>query len=598
MKVAGDGTYTQRVTITRAVHERNHASMTGGAMVAMVALTVLGAAACGSSSRSTWTTPSLHGHVLAEEATTGDTFTDNFNPFDAASTAHAMDVTSLMYEPLFEFNALNPAQIHPWLATAYGFNSAGTQLTITVKSNVKFSDGTAMTANDVAFTFDTIYTDPKADYSDVAAQTAAATVSGDNVTLTFATAQFTSLYSILGNTFIVPKSKWSSVADEDAATISDPVGTGPFVLSSFSTQVIKFTRNTDYWGSTPTESEVDIPYYATDADASAALVAGALDWAGNDITNVDQNYVDLNPSTNHAWFASGNTVSLEFNVNSAAAPALADPQVRLAISAGIDRTALADLGGSGYESPATSSSGLILPNQSAYLTASQVNDLKPGSDAAAVESFLTADGYTAPSGSGTCTSDRGATPPVPANCYTKLGTAIVFAIEDPVPYAAYWEDAGLIVSELNSESIAAWAKGDNPDTGWYADYQSGNFQCMVHWGQGGSTPYVQLQNWLDSSQPRSVGDYGGFTSSAATAALTTLAVTNPSNTAAVTMAVQTLTDIISTQAPVVPLLYGADWNVYSSAHFTGWPDGANPYMDPSPADPQLPYILMQLKAVS
>jgi peptide/nickel transport system substrate-binding protein len=64
------------------------------------------------------------------------------------------------------------------------------------------------------------------------------------------------------------------------------------------------------------------------------------------------------------------------------------------------------------------------------------------------------------------------------------------------------------------------------------------------------------------------------------------------------MAVQTLTDIISTQAPVVPLLYGADWNVYSSAHFTGWPDGANPYMDPSPADPQLPYILMQLKAVS
>jgi peptide/nickel transport system substrate-binding protein len=135
VKVAGDGIYTQRVTSTRAVHDRNHASMTRGALVAMVALTVLGAAACGSSSRSTSTTPSLPGHVLAEEATTGDTLTDNFNPFDAASTAHAMDVTSLMYEPLFEFNALNPAQINPWLATAYGFNSAGTPLTITVKSN-------------------------------------------------------------------------------------------------------------------------------------------------------------------------------------------------------------------------------------------------------------------------------------------------------------------------------------------------------------------------------------------------------------------------------------------------------------------------------
>jgi peptide/nickel transport system substrate-binding protein len=55
---------------------------------------------------------------------------------------------------------------------------------------------------------------------------------------------------------------------------------------------------------------------------------------------------------------------------------------------------------------------------------------------------------------------------------------------------------------------------------------------------------------------------------------------------------------MSTEVPQAPLLYGAAWNVYSTAHYTGWPDATHPYMNPSPNDPQLPYILMQLKPVS
>jgi hypothetical protein len=47
--------------------------------------------------------------------------------------------------------------------------------------------------------------------------------------------------------------------------------------------------------------------------------------------------------------------------------------------------------------------------------------------------------------------------------------------------------------------------------------------------------------------------------------------------------------------PVAPLLYGADWDEYSTAHYTGFVTAANPYMDPSPGDPQLPLILMRLK---
>jgi peptide/nickel transport system substrate-binding protein len=55
---------------------------------------------------------------------------------------------------------------------------------------------------------------------------------------------------------------------------------------------------------------------------------------------------------------------------------------------------------------------------------------------------------------------------------------------------------------------------------------------------------------------------------------------------------------MSTQVPEAPLLYGADWNVYSSAKYTGWPNQSHPYMNPSPSDPQMAYIVMQLKPVS
>jgi peptide/nickel transport system substrate-binding protein len=175
---------------------------------------------------------------------------------------------------------------------------------------------------------------------------------------------------------------------------------------------------------------------------------------------------------------------------------------------------------------------------------------------------------------------------------------ISFNIEDPIPYSDYWTDAGLVSQELQGEGIAATTLGDNPDSSWYTHYQSGDFQAMIHWGAGGPIPFVQYQNWLDSSQPKAAGNYGGFQSADALQALQTLEATNPSDTASVNSATQTLEKIMSTLVPAAPLLYGADWNVYSTAHYTGWPDASHPYMDPSPNDPELPYILMKLKPVS
>ena len=520
-------------------------------------------------------------HVLTEEGNVGVTFTHNFNPFNSNSLAAQMSIKSLTYEPLIEFDYLKSNTQYPWLATGYKFTNGGRSLTFTMRNGVKWSDGKPFTAADVAYTFNLIGQSPAANYSGVPAMTNAARVKGNTVTLDFAKPAYQAITSIAGSTLIVPEHIWSRIVNPAQAIVLNPVGTGPYVLKSYSSQLVTYKANPTYWGGTPAATQVNIPSYSSNASATTALANGQLDWAGNDIANIKSVFVNKNPRTNHYYFAGGNTVTLEFNVKYGA---LSDPVVRAAISAGINRTELGIKGESGYELPATSSSGLILPNQGAFLAPSAKNDLSATSDAAKVASLLSGDGYTKNS----------------SGMWAKNGQEISFNIEDPTAYSDYYADSQLIANSLQAVGINATVDGVQASQ-WYSDLAAGTFQSAIHWGAGGANPFQQYQNWLDyntfvAPSPNSAsGDFGRYQSPAAQAALTKLETTSPTNVAAVKSATEALGNILTTQVPVAPLLYGADWNVYSTAHFTGWVTAANPYMDPSPSDPELPVILMHLK---
>jgi len=41
-------------------------------------------------------------------------------------------------------------------------------------------------------------------------------------------------------------------------------------------------------GGAPAASLINVPSYASNTDAATALAAGQLDWAGNDIANVNK----------------------------------------------------------------------------------------------------------------------------------------------------------------------------------------------------------------------------------------------------------------------------------------------------------------------
>ena len=121
---------------------------------------------------------------------------------------------------------------------------------------------------------------------------------------------------------------------------------------------------------------------------------------------------------------------------------------------------------------------------------------------------------------------------------------------------------------------------------------------MVHWGNGGTNPYTQFQNWLDdSSKAAGSANYGGYQNAAAQTDLANLA-SSAVGSAKFQAAVTALSTIMSTEVPEAPILYGADWDVYSTARFTGWVDQAHPYIYPGPGNADtLAYVLMQLKKV-
>jgi peptide/nickel transport system substrate-binding protein len=146
--------------------------------------------------------------------------------------------------------------------------------------------------------------------------------------------------------------------------------------------------------------------------------------------------------------------------------------------------------------------------------------------------------------------------------------------------------------------FAVSVDGVTPDQ-WNSDLSAGTFSSAIHWGAGGPTAYTQYSNWLDYSLVNgnsSSGDNGRWNDPATQAALKAFAAAATPD--AQQAAINTLANIVSTQAPVIPVLYGAGWFEYSTKNFTGWPTKDNSYIDPSPNQANIEYTILQLKPVS
>ena len=88
------------------------------------------------------------------ESSPENSITQDFNPFVSTAAPQGMGATGLVYEPLYQFDLADPTKQYPWLATKYKWGPGGKSITVTIRSGVKFSDGTPLTPADVVFTYE------------------------------------------------------------------------------------------------------------------------------------------------------------------------------------------------------------------------------------------------------------------------------------------------------------------------------------------------------------------------------------------------------------------------------------------------------------
>src|SRR2546427_227824 len=131
------------------------------ALLTLIVLISMVVVACGGGTTQNNQTSSKH--ILKVAAQSYDFAQSGFNPFNTHTNA---GILGLVYETLYFVN-VNGGAFTPMLATSYKWNSDNTQVTFTMRPNVKWSDGQPFTADDVVFTFNAMKQYPAADSNGV-----------------------------------------------------------------------------------------------------------------------------------------------------------------------------------------------------------------------------------------------------------------------------------------------------------------------------------------------------------------------------------------------------------------------------------------------
>jgi peptide/nickel transport system substrate-binding protein len=546
-------------------------------------------AACGSSSKSSTasstasasnaaaTTSGNSSAVLTVESAQQNAITQNFNPFIQSSAATLLGATSLVYEPLLQANAIKPGQYYNWLATGYSWSNGGKSITFTIRPGVKWSDGTPLTAADVAFTFNMLKQYPDANNTGLAVGSVSS--NGNQVTINFATPQYANLQNIAGQTYIVPQAIWSKVGDPGKYADPNPVGSGPYTVTQFSSQGLTLKANPSYWGGKPAVGTVQFPTYASANTALAALQTDQLHWAGNFIPGVQQVFEAGHPN-HQTWFVPIQTNSLEPNLTKFPTNQLA---VRKAISLAIDRTALSQQAEGGIEPPVSNASGLTLPIFQQFLSPSVAGStLNAHSDIAGAKQVLQQAGYVMGSD---------------GMFRTKSGQKLTIDITNPSSFNDYATGDQMIAGWLRQAGIDATFVGQSV-TAWSSDIATGNYQMTSHWSQTSVSPYQLYNDWLNSAQATSnaAGDYERLNDPNVDAMLNKLAAANSDSEQATDVA--PIEQYVANNLPIIPTVYGVVFDEYNTGKFTGWPTASNPYESGSPNTPTNEVVILHLRPTS
>lgn len=346
------------------------------------------------------------------------------------------------------------------LATAYSASEDGLTWTVEIRDDVKFTDGEPLTAEDVAFTYNTVK--ESSSVNDFTMLDYAEAVS-DTTVLFHMTRPFSIWPYTMAIVGIVPEHAYNS-ADYG----SNPIGSGRYTLKQWDRgQQVILEANPDYYGEEPKMKQVTILFMEEDA-AFLAAQAGEADLVYTSATYSDQSIDGYSLASyasvdNRGFNLPAAEETTDEEGRTAGNDLTSDVRVRRAINIGIDRQEMIDNVLNGYGTPAYS----ICDGLPWYNEASEVEYDPEGAAALLDEAgwIMNGDGVREKDG-------------------TKAELNLLYAAGDSVRQAL----AADFANQLGELGISCTIEG----VGWDTAYDRALSEPLI-WGWGAHTP-MELYN--------------------------------------------------------------------------------------------------------
>jgi peptide/nickel transport system substrate-binding protein len=230
--------------------------------------------------------------------------------------------------------------LQPQLATSWKPNSTADVWTFKIRQNVKFHDGTPLTADDVVYTYK-LQTDPKNAANALSAFGGVLVPAGvkkvDDFTVAFhleaPNGNFPYLTSSDNYNMIILPSGY-----DPAKWQGSFIGTGPFVMKTYTAKVgATFARNEQYWGTKALPAATEFTFYDTQVPQILALTSGTLDVIGQFAVTGGEQLLAAGAPYNIVRLKS--SAHRELSMRCDKAP-FTDPRVRQAIALTLNRPAI------------------------------------------------------------------------------------------------------------------------------------------------------------------------------------------------------------------------------------------------------------------
>jgi peptide/nickel transport system substrate-binding protein len=491
------------------------------------------------------------------------TMPDNFNPLTSKGS-QAGGTLSCLYEQLFYFNPAT-SKVTYVLGTSYKWSSKNLTLVVKTRPNAKWSDGKPFSAADVAFTFNYVKANPSIDVNGIWTGTTLSSVTAtgtDQVTFKFSKPD-TPAIVILGAQFIVPEHIWSSISDPATATNTNPVGTGPFTMDSYSATTIVYKKNPDYWmAGHPYVDQVLMTAVKSNDTALLDLINNNIQYTYDAITNPDKTFVAKDPSVLKYWWPVTNDNFLVFNTSKAP---YNNAAFRKALALGLNTKLIAKRAyfGAIPASTGVAETGAIPGQIPSWINEKPVKSLEWSYNLKKAKNALAAAGYKLKGGKLTMPNGKA----IPKQTILIGGPG----------WTDYITIASMISQELKALGISS-SVIQAPWATYSGNLPAGKYDMAVTWAWGavgGPSPYYIYYYNFAKSQIKGKTNMSRYTSKVIEKALATYA--SSSDPKVQKQQVQIMAQDVMANVPVIPITARTNFFDYNAKDFTGWSNAKDPY---------------------